>query len=162
MPAGRPTDYTLAKAKEICRLLVTFDDEGKPHSIRKICQIMQIGTTTLFEWLAAHAEFTELYTRARKAQADIYADLRIEIAWENPQIEIPTKVGSYTATDSAGIARNRLRFDAMTKHAGQINPQKYGEKIQHEGEIGIRTVIVPTPEKAEGAQRAKTPEFSEE
>lgn len=123
---------------------------------------MKIDVTTLFEWLRVHEEFSLLYTQARKTQADIYADLRIEVAWENPQIEIPTKVGSYTATDSAGIARNRLRFDAMTKHAGQINPHKYGDKIQHEGEIGIKTIIVPAAVKAEGERKPKTPDFSEE
>ncbi len=146
MPAGRPSGYTLDKANEICRLLITFDDEGKPHSLRKICEIVQISTTTLFEWLHGHPEFMELYTRSRKTQADLYADLRIEVAWENPQIEIPTKIGSYTATDSAGIARNRLRFDAMTKHAGQINPQKYGERVAHTGADGeSRRISPPAP-----------------
>ena len=160
MPAGRPSTYTFDKAKQICELLITFDDEGKPHSIRKICQILGITPTTFFEWFHTHREFAELYTQARKTQADLYADLRIEVAWENPQIEIPTKIGSYTATDSAGIARNRLRFDAMTKHAGQINPQKYGDKIQHEGEIGIRTVIVKSAAKDQ-ARPATKPEFEE-
>ena len=134
MPAGRQTDYTLDKAQKICELLTTIDEDGKPLSIRKICAIMEIGTTTFFDWFHRHKEFAELYTHARKIQAEIYADLRIEVAWENPQIEIPTKTGSYLATDSAGIARNRLRFDAMTKHAGQLNPQKYGERITHAGD----------------------------
>lgn len=128
MPAGRPTDYTLAKAQRICELLLTFDEEGKPHSLRKICEIMEIGTTTLFGWFHKHKEFAELYTQARQQQADLYADLRIDVAWENPQVKIPTKNGSYSMTDAAGINRNRLRFDAMTKHAGQLNPHKYGDK----------------------------------
>lgn len=136
MPAGRPSGYTFEKAKRICELLITFDSEGKPHSTRKICEIMGIGTSTLFEWLENNQEFAELYTHARKTQADLYADLRLEVAWENPQVEIPTKVGSYSITDSAGIARNRLRFDAMTKHAGQLNPHKYGDKIAHTGADG--------------------------
>ena len=141
MRVGRPTDYTLDKAKEICKLLITLDDDNKPHSIRKVCAIMEIGTTTFFEWFHAHPAFAELYTHARKIQAEIYADLRIEVAWENPQIEIPTKTGSYSATDSAGIARNRLRFDAMTKHAGQLNPQKYGDRTTLAGDTEAPLIL---------------------
>jgi terminase small subunit-like protein len=130
---GRPSDFNDGIAERICDALLEFDDEDKPRGLRAILlEDGMPGMSTLFRWLDEHDSFREQYARARELQAHLYAEVRMEIASENPKIEIPTKFGSYTATDAAGVARNRLRYDAASKHAGQLNPKKYGERIQQE------------------------------
>ena len=56
---GRPTDYTLDKADQIC----DWYSNGK--TLTKCCQDLGIGRTTLYRWMVAHKEFSERLARAR-------------------------------------------------------------------------------------------------
>jgi hypothetical protein len=139
-PKGRPSDFNPEIAARICEALLEFDEDNKPKGLRKILsEVGMPAMTTLFRWLEAHEDFRKQYARARELQAHMYGEVRLEIVAENPQVEILTKFGSYTVTDAAGVARNRLRYDAACKHAAQLNPKVYGDKIQQEisGELNI-------------------------
>jgi hypothetical protein len=56
----------------------------------------------------------------------------------------------------------QLRIRTFQWEAGKRRPKKYGERIQHEGEIGIKTVIVPATVKTDAARPAASPSFDEE
>lgn len=128
---GRPTAYTKEKADLICRLMVEFDDEGKPRSLRKILSAEGMPSPgEMFRWIEDHEYFRDQYVRARRLQATLYAEYRMEIAEENPQVTIPGKNGEYTITDSAAIQRNRLRYDAACTHAAQLDAKKYGKQLE--------------------------------
>lgn len=130
-PVGRPTAYTDEKADAICNAMIEFDDEAKPRGLRKILDsdgMPSLGE--MFRWLEDHEYFRDQYTRARRLQATLYAEYRNEVAEENPQVTIPTKNGEYTITDSAAIQRNRLRFEAASTHAAQLDAKKYGKQLE--------------------------------
>jgi hypothetical protein len=135
MPAGRPSESVPQhKANEI----VDWISEGKP--LREFCRIDgNPAFRTVYDWLAKDAEFSARFAQARESGEDVLAQECLEISEENPQVEIPTKCGSYIATDGAGIQRNRLRVDTRLKLLAKWNPKKYGDKqaIEHSGELNV-------------------------
>lgn len=127
MPAGRPIGFTQKIADAIC------DRIAIGESVKTICASDDMPSESMvYRWLAANETFREQYARARELQAEHYTALMHEVVEENPQVKIPTKCGSYIATDSAGIARNRLRWDNLRWHASKLAPKKYGDKVQAE------------------------------
>lgn len=104
--AGRPSDYSPEIADNICELLA----QGK--SLVKICQDLDIGYTTVRQWLKAHEEFARNYTLAREDQGDYIADETMDIA-DDPTIPADEK---------------RIRIDTRKWYAGKLKPKKYGDK----------------------------------
>lgn len=109
MPGGRPTDYTLEKAQEICALLA----EG--NALVEIAQREDMpAIRTIYRWLIVHEEFRQLYTQAREWQGETMADRAALMA---------TK-GSQMISDPA-VAR--VQLDAIKWAAAKFN-KKYSEK----------------------------------
>lgn len=131
---GRPTTYSLKVAGAICERLV----EGQ--SLRAICKDEAMpGLSTVFQWLAAHHEFADLYARAREEQAETLAAEIVEIADEQCTMVRADKHSSRdddgggnteVVFDSAAVARNRLRVDARKWVAAKLKPRVYGDKVQ--------------------------------
>ena len=72
---------------------------------------------TVYLWLHTNREFLDHYVRARKEQADCFADQCIEIA--------DATVGQ----DSAGVAVARVRIEARRWRAGVLKPTVYSTKV---------------------------------
>lgn len=132
---GRPTTYSLKVAGAICERLV----EGQ--SLRAICKDEAMpGLSTVFQWLAAHTEFADLYARAREEQAETLAAEIVEIADEqctmvradkHPTVKGQDDEGSLEVVfDATAVARNRLRVDARKWVAAKLKPRVYGDKVQ--------------------------------
>ena len=125
---GRPSLYTEAPAARICRRLA----EGE--SLRGICADKAMpAISTVMGWLfnGKYEDFSEQYTRARQAQAELRADEIIDIA----------DGAEHGASEAVQAAR--LRVDARKWVAAKLLPKKYGDKLQHTGEGGgpIRTEV---------------------
>lgn len=124
---GRPTDYTVALAKEICDKMVAC---GSLKKAIKENKSKWPAETTIYQWIydMKHPDFTKQYETARKVMVERYLDETIDIAEETPQI-VTTIFGSkdqeaqVTSTDSAGIARNRLRVDIRKFFMTKILPK---------------------------------------
>jgi hypothetical protein len=86
--------------------------EGR--SLRAICQDEGMpNKATVFRALAADAEFSDQYARARESQADALFDEVLEIA------------------DSTNQADDRrVKIDARKWMAGKLRPKVYGDKIE--------------------------------
>lgn len=111
---GRPSSYSQEMAEAICARLA----QGEPLSA--ICDSEAMpGLSTVYQWLAAFPSFAELYARAREDQADTMADQIVKIADEKDE----------------DPQRQRLRVDARKWAASKLKPKKYGERIEHGGEI---------------------------
>lgn len=123
---GRPSDYTLEIATEICGLLAS----GQP--LVAICRGEESpDVRTVYRWLAAHEEFRLMYARAREDQADTLADQIIEIA-DTPLLGVKTKTddeGNVETTEGDMIEHRRLQVDARKWIASKLKPKKYGEKL---------------------------------
>lgn len=125
---GRPTDYSLELAAEICARLVNGD------SLRKICIADDMPCiATIYVWFSKHSEFVEQYARAREDQADTLADEIIDIADDKTGDTIVDKDGNERA-DTEWINRSRLRVDARKWVASKLKPKKYGDSMTHKGD----------------------------
>lgn len=127
---GRPSDYTGDIVTEICGRL------ANGQSLREICANEDMpGKSTVFQWLAAHAEFADQYARARAAQIEHWADEIVEIADDgtNDWIERQNSDGStYEAVNSDHINRSRLRVDTRKWLMSKLAAKKYGDKVTQE------------------------------
>lgn len=126
---GRPTDYTLDKADQIC----DWYSNGK--TLTKCCQDLGIGRTTLYRWMVAHQEFSERLARARELFADAIADEVLDIADTVEEGEVVEEGydgnGEFkkVKTEDA-IQRSKLRVETRLKLLAKWSPEKYGDKKQ--------------------------------
>jgi len=98
---------------------------------------------TVYDWLERDAEQNSRFARARDlGEAQILQEC-LEIA-DNTQIgEIVTsKPDGSTEVKSADMIEHRkLRIETRLKLLAKWNPKKYGEKVEHSGEIGFKRVV---------------------
>lgn len=129
---GRQTEFTAEIADIICERIA----DGE--SLRSICLDEDMpGKSTVFQWLAGHAEFADQYARAREAQADSIVDEMLDIADDgtNDYITKENSDGStYEAVNSEHIQRSKLRIDARKWVAGKLKPKKYGDRVALAGD----------------------------
>jgi hypothetical protein len=124
------TRYSVQLANAICEALV----EGR--SLRSICTDEDMpGRSTVFRWLEEHAEFRELYARARKVQAEIFFDETIEIADDarNDWMERRTQKDVSWVANGENIQRSKLRIDTRKWVVAKLSPKKYGDKAEDTG-----------------------------
>lgn len=89
---------------------------------------------TFWRWLAADAEFRQLFNEARISQAHALAEEAIEIA------DAPVR-------DHADAVRARTRVDVRKWFVAKLAPRIYGEKLQVEQEQRaiVRHVVMLPP-----------------
>jgi hypothetical protein len=93
--------------------------------------------SSVYEWLIAHPNFTEQYSRAREEQADTLADEIIAIADESPEtVEVRDKEGNVidVKIDSGYVNYQRQRIEARKWTAMKLKPKKYGDKLERAGD----------------------------
>lgn len=134
MRPGQPTKYSQSLAKQICDRISTSSD-----GLQKICDSLSISRDSVYAWLSAHDEFSDMYARARQSQCQILADEIIAIA-DTTQEGTVTRVSEKGTEVRTGdmIEHRRLQVDARKWVLSKLLPKKYGEKVAHEvsGEDG--------------------------
>lgn len=113
-------------------------------SLREICAAEDMpAASTVYLWLAKHAQFLEQYARARVAQAERWADELIDIADDgsNDWMERRNCDGEMIGWRENGeaVSRSRLRADTRKWVLSKLQPKKYGDKldIEHGGTVQI-------------------------
>jgi hypothetical protein len=123
---GRPTNYSLELASEICARLST----GEP--VTKITADPKMpAQCTVYFWLNKHPEFKEMYDEARKDGAHTLADQIQAIVDEEPN-KIVDEQGNFRV-DAGSVAHQRLRMDARKWLAAKYLPKVYGESTTIRG-----------------------------
>ena len=97
--------------------------------------------STVTRWLWKYEAFRQLYTQARRLQAETLMDELVGIAdmSDNDFVEKVDKDGTpYMAYNREAVERSRLRVDARKWAITKLYPSKYGEKavIEHQGAVG--------------------------
>lgn len=111
---GRGDQYSPELGAEICRRLA----EGQ--SLVEVCAEPGLPhRATVYGWLAAHADFAEIYGRAREAQAHD----RFDLAWEIARSATP-----------ATVSLARLQFDVIRWQTARMAPKAYGERLGPEAQ----------------------------
>ena len=131
---GRPSIYSDELAATICERMV----EGE--SLRSICDDADMpDKATVLRWLGddSHAGFRDQYARAREMQAESLFEEIITIA-DNSADDVTQDDKGRLIVNHEVVARARLRVDTRKWAMSKMAPKKYGDKVQHEGELTVR------------------------
>lgn len=109
----------------ICDRIATSKD-----SLKTICKEAGVSYTAFKNWLNNDEEAGEennkglvaQYARAKRNQADYFAELIVDVAFEDEDDEKPFVGANH-------IQRDRLKIDALKWAASKSAPKKYGEKV---------------------------------
>jgi hypothetical protein len=115
--------------EKVCKEL-----ESTHQGLKTICSKFNTSSSAFFDLLDGEKEgkLSDLYTRARKRQAEYLFDLQREVVWKRDE--------DHTAfTGGNVIQRDRLIADTIKWQTTKLNPKKYGEKIDlnHSGSIEV-------------------------
>lgn len=141
MTRAAPTPYSEELAIEICVRLA----EGE--SLRSICRSGDMPSVgSVFRWMEANERFRERYARARRVQAEVFADEMNDIAddgsndWMGKADE---EGGVGYKLNGEHIQRSKLRIDTRKWIASKILPKVYGDKMAlTDGDGGPLQVVV--------------------
>lgn len=122
---GRPTIYTEELAQRICKVVAT-------HScgLKKLCEMFDWmpDHTTIHEWRWSNESFSNQYTKAKLAQAELMAEDCINIADDSGFDAHMNEQGNIVC-DSEAINRARLRVDTRKWLAAKLLPKMYGDQV---------------------------------
>ncbi len=130
-PRGRPSEYNQYVADEICNRIANGESLRKILSDPK-CDWMP-STPTVFRWIEGNEDFRKQYEFARQIQAEAFADDIVSIADGSDAENAEERVST--------TQRDRLRVDARKWAASELLPKKYGDKIEHGGNLGVTLVM---------------------
>jgi hypothetical protein len=129
--------YSQELAARICKEMLERDEDDKTRSLRDVCKFDGMPSeSAVYSWLIDHAEFAEMYARARETLADMNASDVLKIA--------------DTATD-ANLAR--VRIDARKWWAAKVAPKKYGDKIGISGDGDGSPILMQSIDRPEKESR---------
>lgn len=106
---GRPTKFTQELANTICERIANGE------TLRAICREIGFLPSTVIMWTNQNGTFFEQYAQARLKQADAYADMILDEAFNSHDAQI-----------------GRLRVDALKWVASKLAPKRYGDKVEVE------------------------------
>lgn len=118
---------------------------------------------TVYDWLEEDAAQNSRFARARNVGEDQIAQECLEIA-DNTQVgEIVTEKPDGTVERKLAdmIEHRKLRIETRLKLLAKWNPKKYGERVTHDGEIGIKTVVIPHAAKDTATRPERSPAFED-
>lgn len=88
---------------------------------------------TFFSWVDEDTNLANQYARACEARQDVIFEDIFTIADDATNDIVNTENGE--KVNHEHIQRSRLRIDARKWALSKMNPKKYGDKIEHSGEI---------------------------
>lgn len=147
-------DYSQELADAICELVASG------NSIRTICSAENMpAMSSIFKWLRMHSIFAEQYARAKEAQVDAMGEELLDIA-DDTSNDVSGELGM---PNGVAVQRAKLRTDTRKWLMGKLQPKKYGDKVDlnHGGEIGIKSILIPERIATERSATDITPDFGE-
>ncbi len=134
---GRPSKYSEDLAKLICERIATSD-----KGLNAICKEGGMPSpSSIYLWLNDHKEFSEMYARAREAQADYMVEQIISIADDDGGDLIQGLQGSYP--NGVNVQRSRLKSDVRKWAAAKLAPKKYGDKLDIDHTVHREQPLLP-------------------
>jgi hypothetical protein len=130
---GRPTKYTPELAAEICKVI-----SSNSRSLVSLCKENPHwpDRSKIYEWLHKFTEFRDCYAQAKRQQIEALVDDILQISDDKSEDYIVGDDGmTFNAT---AIQRARLMVDTRKWFASKLAPKIYGDKVQHEGTVGIK------------------------
>lgn len=130
-PVGRPSSYTPALGKKICRAIASTD-KGLRRLFIEYPDFPDVET--IFDWMVKYPEFNKQYARAKRLQADFLIDQGLQ--------QVDEADSSEAFQGAANVAKAKNQWEARRWLAGKLRPKKYGDKI----DITSKNKQLPPPQ----------------
>lgn len=95
------------------------------------------------DWISADSDRDAKYARAREDRSDKLADEIISISDEDKiDVKVDPETGAVVEVtfDSTAVQRNKLRVDSRKWVAAKLKPRVYGEKVQVDANVNVRSL----------------------
>jgi hypothetical protein len=123
------------------------------ETLRQVCRDEHMPEQTIvYELRARDREFAVAYARARDAQLEAWEDEILDIANDGTNDWVDREVARgriERQVDREHIERSKLRCDQKRWIMSKRAPQRYGDAMRIEGELGLKAVIKAEPMSAE-------------
>lgn len=126
--------YTSELGEKICFAISTTLE-----SITELCKSHEDfpGREQVWKWRIMHPEFGEMYTNAKRCQADLLVEQIIEIADDKSKDTIVNEKGEEHC-DKEWVQRTKVRIDTRKWLAAKLLPRIYGENISTQATVTIK------------------------
>ena len=129
---GRPTKYTEALGKDICRKLA----DGQ--YLTDILKDIGIGRQTFYDWLSANESFSVQYARALDIRDEVWYDDMMKTA-NTPFYDTIEESGTAPSGDTwdktkkeDNVAHRRLKIDTLRWALSKRHPERFGDRMTTE------------------------------
>jgi len=134
----------LYNREELIPEILEWIAEGK--TLREFCrQPEKPSYGSVYDWLEQDKDFASRFARAREQGEEVIAQECLAIADDGTNDYMEEKHGddeeSSWRFNGEHVQRSRLRVDTRLKLLAKWNPKKYGDKVEHSGEIGFKRVV---------------------
>jgi hypothetical protein len=131
---GVPLTYTEELGEEICLVVAT---NGK--GLEELCRRNKHwpNPNTIYEWRIKVKEFGEKYMKAKSLQVECLVEQVLDISDDRSSDSFINDEGK-VVRDNVSVNRARLQVDTRKWFAARLAPKLYGDRIQHEAEVGIK------------------------
>ena len=146
----KPYPWTKQLEDKIC------EDIESGLSLREVAKKNGISKALILKKAAILPEFRDRYAHAIELRTDTDFEGLIDAIDMKPEY-------NEKGVDSGWVNWKRLQIDTIKWALSKRNPKKYSDKLglEHSGELGIKTVLVPAPAKKVDARPENKPEFDE-
>lgn len=135
-PIGRPPKFKPEIAEEICKR-ISRSRQGLQKHHEEDPKVFP-HPSTIFRWLAENASFREQYAQAKADQMDYFAELIIEIAFDDGndtlrKKELPVAGGGKIIVAEENrefVNRSKLKIDTLKWLMSKLARKKYGEDAE--------------------------------
>jgi hypothetical protein len=134
-PGGRPSKYSKELAEKICLMVST-----RPHGLERICKENPEFPCpeTIYDWKITKPEFSKMYAQAKANQADLLVEEILNISDDSSNDYYEDKEGN-EKFNAEHVNRSRLRVDTRKWIACKLLPKVYGDKVQTESTVTVKT-----------------------
>lgn len=123
---GRPTMYTQELGVKICNAVAQCTD-----GLKEICEANKDFPhhSMVYEWRYKIRSFADIYTDAKRQQAELHAESTIDLAASAKLHTYIDKDGN-TKVDPGYVAALRLEVDTKKWVGAKLAPRLYGDKTE--------------------------------
>lgn len=127
MGAGRPTEYNLEFAKEICEAF-----ENSHWGLNQLCDLNPHwpSAQTIRSWIRTHDQFLSMYREAKERQAHYTAEEMMRVAYDDSKdwkVIEDAEGNEKTVLVAESVNRARLKVDTLKWQAARLLPRIYGD-----------------------------------
>lgn len=124
-------------------------------TLRQVAVQNGISAALILKKVATNKEFCERYARVLEFRTEADFEQLVDMVLETPR---ETNFGTI---DTGWVNLKRLQIDTLKWALSKRNPKKYGDRLEHTGEIGIKTILLPAAYREALPRPEREPEFLE-